>query len=101
MQRAVERWKWLEQLQLANRMTLDTLDMAGQGAVLLDQTGAVLDCNERAQAMLADGRLLLRDGRVGCADMASQGALARLIAQCLAQTGKVAGDCRWPDKTGI
>ena len=41
--------------------------------------------------MLADGRLLLRDGQIGCADMASHEALARLIAHCLAQTGKGGG----------
>lgn len=85
VQRAVERWKWLEQLQLANRMTLDTLDMAGQGALLLDHSGRVLDCNEMAQTMLADGRLLVRDGQIGCADTASHQALVRLIAHCLAQ----------------
>lgn len=91
VQRAVERWKWLEQLQLANRMTLNTLDMAGQGALLLSQSGRVLDCNGMAQSMLTDGRLLLRDGQIGCADTASHQALVRLIAHCLAHPDKGGG----------
>lgn len=83
MQQAVERWKWLAQLQLANRMTLDTLDMTGQGALFLDQLGRVLDCNRTAQAMLADGRLHIRNGQMGSADKSSHLNLARLISRCL------------------
>ena len=100
VQRAVERWKWLEQLQLANHMTLQTLDMAGQGALLLDQAGRVLDCNATAQSMLADGRMLVRDGQIGCADTESHQALVRLIAQCLAQPDKGGGRVQIAGRAG-
>lgn len=91
LQAAVERWRWLAQLQVANRMTLSTLDLAGQGAMLLDRSGRVLDCNDTAQSMLADGRLLLRDGQIGCAETESHQTLVSLIAHCLAQPDQGGG----------
>jgi len=100
VQRAVERWKWLEQLQLANRMTLETLDLAGKGALMLDQSGRVLDCNATAQSMLADGRLLVRDGQIGCTDIASHQALVRLIAHCLARPDDGGGRVQIAGKSG-
>ncbi|MBJ3784816.1 helix-turn-helix transcriptional regulator [Devosia sediminis] len=82
---AVERWSWLAQLRLANRMTLDALDLSGQAALMLDRAGRVIDGNQTAQAMLGDGRLQIRDGQLGSADTQSTQNLARIIARCLSQ----------------
>jgi len=89
IQRAVENWQWMAQLHMANRMTLDTLDLAGHGALLLDHLGRVMDCNETAQSMLTDGRLQVRHGQLGCADMQSHQSLVRLIARCLVRPGPI------------
>ncbi len=80
---AVERWKWLAQLRRANQMTLETLDMAGQGALFLNRRGTVLDCNQTAHSMLTAGRLRLRDGHLAGADDASGQKLASMIGRCL------------------
>ncbi|GEM_PF-1241762 len=83
LQQAVERWKWLAQLRGANQMTLDTLDLAGQGAVFLNRRGTVLDCNQTAHSMLVDGRLHIRQGHLAGPDEASNQKLALMIGRCL------------------
>lgn len=91
MQRTVERWQWLTQLQLANRATLDALDIAGQGAIFLDHFGRVLDCNRAAQAMLTDGRIHIRNGQLGCTAAGNHKSLTELVARCLTRPDQGAG----------
>lgn len=83
LQKAVEQWRVLKQLRQANRLTLDTLDIAGLGALFLDRTGHVLDLNGQAHDMLADGRLQMRDGQLRGPEPQSDNALAQLITRCL------------------
>lgn len=84
LRRAVEQWRVLEHMRVANRLTLETLDMAGMGALFVDRTGRVLDCNHTAQSMLADGRLPMRRGQISSLEAQSEQALARMMARCLA-----------------
>lgn len=83
LQMAVERWTMLGQLRAANRLTLDTLDFAGLGALLLDRSARVLDCNGTAQSMLADGRLAMSGGQLRSLDPVNEQHLSRLMARTL------------------
>jgi len=83
LQQAVERWQWLSLLRRANQVTLETLDLTGQGGLFVNRRGKVLDCNQTAQSMLADGRLHLRGGQLAGADSASSQRLSTMIGRCL------------------
>ena len=83
LQKAVEQWRVLAQLRQSNRLTLNTLDIAGLGALFLDRTGRVLDLNGTAQSMLADGRLQMREGQLRGYEPHGDQALTQLITRCL------------------
>ncbi len=83
LQKAVEQWTVMAQVRSANRLTLDTLDMAGLGALFLDRQGRVLEANGTVQSMIADGRLPMRDGHIRSLDPHSDQVLGQTIMRCL------------------
>ncbi|KKB08717.1 helix-turn-helix transcriptional regulator [Devosia chinhatensis] len=85
VQRAVEMHLLLEQLRSAQTSTLSVLNLSGNGGLLLDRHGRVLEMNAIAEAMLQAGQLRLREGRLRGPDADSDGALSRLVAQCLSE----------------
>lgn len=91
LRRAVEQWRALVHFRSANRLTLDTLELAGMGALFLDRQGRVQDSNATGQAILQDGQLCLRDGRLCGADARSDATLSALIARCMARPDQGGG----------
>lgn len=83
VQRAMETHLLLEQLRASHRSTLSVLNLAGNGALLLDRQGRVLEANSIAEAILQSGQLVLRDGRLRGPDSDSDQDLTRLLSQCL------------------
>lgn len=83
LMRTLEINKLLGQFRGLARASLDVLELSGQGAVLLDNHGVVLDCNGSAHRLFEEGRLRIRHGRISCEDPATNRHLARLIALCL------------------
>ncbi|RYE57592.1 MAG: helix-turn-helix transcriptional regulator [Hyphomicrobiales bacterium] len=81
--RTLEINKLFAQFRGLARASLDVLEISGQGAMLLDSRGMLLDCNAAAAALLDSGRLRLRFGRLGSDDAKSDAHLSRLIALCL------------------
>lgn len=81
--RALEINKLVGQFSGMARSSLDVLELAGQGAILLDARGTLLDCNESARQLFEEGRLRQRHGRISCDDPVTNRQLARLIAVCL------------------
>lgn len=98
--RAVEQWRIVTQLKAANRLTLDTLDIAGTGALFLDRQGRVLDCNGIAQGMLADGHLATENGHLHCADAQSDVILGQLVARCLLRPDEGGGRVQITGRSG-
>lgn len=83
LNRALEINKLVGQFRGLARSSLDVLELSGQGAILLDSRGTLLDCNDSAARLFEDGRLRQRHGRISCDDPATDRHLARLIALCL------------------
>lgn len=81
--RALEINKLIGQFRGLARASLDVLELAGQGAVLLDTRATLLDCNDSARQLFEDGRLRERYGRISCEDPVTNRQLARLIALCV------------------
>jgi DNA-binding CsgD family transcriptional regulator/PAS domain-containing protein len=90
VQRAVETHLMLEQLRSSQTSTLSVLNLAGNGALLLDRHGRVMEANPIAESLLSSGQLILRDGQVHAIDADSDTALTRLVTQCL----------HYPDRAG-
>lgn len=89
--RSMETNKFLGQLRSANRVTLEMLELAGQGGMLLDRAGRPLEVNATAQAMLRDGRLGLKNGALAAPEQPGAAELARLIARCIKTPDQAGG----------
>jgi DNA-binding CsgD family transcriptional regulator len=89
--RTLEINKLMLQFRGLARASLDVLELSGQGAMLLDARGLLLDCNESANRLFETGRLRQRLGRISCDDLAAGRELARLIALCLQAPDHTAG----------
>lgn len=83
VQQALETNTLLRRFSGLARSSLDVLDLSGQAAILLDSRGLLLDANSGAAALLESGRLILRQRRLGCADIAADRRLSRLLTLCL------------------
>lgn len=83
LNRALEINKLIGQFRGLARSSLDVLELSGQGAILLDSRGILLDCNDSATRLFEDGRLRQHHGRISCEDPATNRHLARLITLCL------------------
>lgn len=71
-------------MRASHRAMLDVLERVGQGALLLDMQGRMIDANGLAEAALSSGQLCLRQSRLGCPDAAGDKRLAQLVAAGLA-----------------
>lgn len=88
-----ELWRALDlravagRIRASNRAMLDVLERLGQGAMLLDAHGGVIDANGVAQSALASGRICLRQGRLGCPLPDADRRLAQQLAGSLVGDG--------------
>lgn len=80
LSRALDMRAVAGRIRSSNRAMLDVLERVGQGALLLDARGGLIDANGLAQAALASGRLILRNGRLGCPGSEGERQLAQLLA---------------------
>ena len=89
--RTLEINKLIGQFRGMARASLDVLELSGQGAMLLDARGVLLDCNDSVTRLFEEGRLRQRMGRISCDDPAADRQLSRLIAICLQAPDHTAG----------
>lgn len=89
--RSLELSKLMGQFRSVARASLDVLELAGQGAMLLDGRGVLLECNASASRLFESGRLGQRHGRLRLAEPTADRNLARLIALCLQTPDHTAG----------
>lgn len=85
--RALDMRALAGRIRSSNRAMLDVLERLGQGAMLLDAQGGLIDANGLAQAALASGRLRLLDGKLSCADAEGDRRLAQMVAATISGDG--------------
>ena len=75
----------------------EALEHAGAGIFLLDASGHIVECNDRARELLADdGGLADRDGQLGASSLSAQRALHSAVREAASGKAPTASSVRVP-----
>lgn len=81
--RALEANKLFGHSLAGARAALNMLEIEGKGGMLFDARGQFIEANASAQDMIESGRLTLRSGRLGCAELQTDRRLAHMVEMCI------------------